>query len=174
MATTRCSLRTVDTSTWEPEAPQTGFLTTKETRLLPRTADAMTSKLDLANWKSLPEETLLTVEDAAIILNMSKRNVSKAAKNGVLPSYRPRTEAGSLGDYRIMLEDLVDYLEGSRVTVKSARRAKTARRAKGKPLKHIVPTWSPEQAPQQDEHCHELDGRNGRSSARSCGRGGHR
>ena len=134
----------------------------------------MTRKLDLQNWKSLPEETLLTVEDTAIILNMSKRNVSKAAKNGLLPSYRPPTANGSQGDYRIMLKDLLDYLEGSQVKKKAARQAKTARRANGKPLKHIVPTWSPEQVPQQDEQCHEPDGRNGRSSARSCGRGGRR
>ena len=132
------------------------------------------STLNLANWKSLPEETLLTVEEAAIILNMSKRNVSKAAKNGLLRSFRPRTEAGRLGNYRIMLEAIVDYLEEYRVKTKSARQAKTARRANGKPLKHIVPTWSPDQVPPQDEQCHEPDGRNGRSSARSCGRGGHR
>ena len=67
------------------------------------------AKIDLANWLSLPKETLLTVSDAAAIVGMSESSVYQAVRNEVLKSYRPPTEeTGRAGSYRIMLADLID------------------------------------------------------------------
>jgi excisionase family DNA binding protein len=101
----------------------------------------LTRELDLANWRSIPEETLLTVSEAAGILRMSESKVRLAIKNNMLEHYRPTTETGSNGDIRIMMTDLVEYLESSRGKPKSSEEKNASRQKAGKPLKHVQANW---------------------------------
>ena len=104
-------------------------------------AQKVTRELDLANWKSIPEETLLTVSESADILRMSESKVRLAIKNNMLKHYRPTTGTGSNGDIRVMMTDLLTYLEGSRGTRTSTERAKSSQATTGKPFRHVKPTW---------------------------------
>ena len=129
------------------------------------------SEIDLRNWKSIPEETLLTVAEAASVLRMSESKVRKALDNEKLPYYRPPTDDQSSGDYRIMMGDLVVYLDESKGKPKSASREETSRLAVGKPFKHIEVNWSHGPSQQQEPQDDQSSGRKARSSGRSCGRG---
>ncbi len=102
---------------------------------------------------------------------MSETKVRTALNNKKLKSYRPGTDDESNGDYRIMMVDLIDYLEESKDKPKSASREETSRLANGKPFKHIEANWLHEPSQQQDPQDHRSSGRKARSSGRSCGRG---
>ena len=127
--------------------------------------------LDLENWKSIPEETLLSIAEAAAILRVGETTVRNAIKSGRLRSYRPATGGAANGGYRIMMADTVAFLNGSEYTPEAASRENNSRPAVGRPFKHIEANWLREPSRQQEPQDEKSSARKPRSYGRSCGPG---
>ena len=142
-----------------------------------RLAMAMTARriqqTELVEWESLPDGFLLTISEVAEILRCtSESHVRNAIKYGHLKALRLRGQGK--GTYRIRKSQLVEYIEESEVAASTAGRKETSRPARGKPFKHIKPTWSHDASQQQADQSGRSGGRNARSRGGSSGQGGRR
>lgn len=99
----------------------------------------MPQSLDLSAWESLPDCTLLTVREAALVLNVSENHLRNAIKHGSLQAHRPAGEGK--GPYRIAKRAIIQYLQESVVQTRLAPREKMPKPAPGQRFRHITPTW---------------------------------
>ena len=130
-------------------------------------------QLNLAEWESLPDGFLLTIAEVAEILRCdSDSHVRNAIKYGHLKALR--LPGKGKGNYRVRKSRLVEYLEDSELDDTAARREETSRQVRGKPFKHIEPTWLHEPSQRQDGRSGRSGGRNARSRGGSSGQGGRR
>lgn len=123
-----------------------------------------TPGIDLDNWMTLADETVLPVKYVARILGCCGNTVRSEIRDGVLAGFKVG------GSYRVCKRALVDYIEGNTITPEIARPKRISGQANASTVKRRPSNPLPGQGPTPGVPNRRRGARNAQSSATVFGR----